>query len=338
MLPASALLLGGLLLAQEPPDTVPLFASAEPLELTVVTDLEALRRDRSEDPEERPGAVVLADGDTIEAEFRPRGNFRRNPANCSFPPLRLDVKRKSAEGTVFHGQDKLKIVAPCRPDRENWEQYVLLEYGVYQAFRLLTDDAFRVRLARITYVDVNDARRPVTRWAFFIEDEDVLAARMGGTIPRIPEGGGVGASYFDPRPTTLVALFQYMVGNTDWSAEALHNVKIVQTAGSIRPVPYDFDFSGVVNTPYAVPNPMLGTRSVKERVYRGSCYDPSARAGLLELFRGKRAELEGVFSTVTGLEEKRARDVVSYLKGFFDAIETDERAERRLFRDCLPVR
>jgi len=318
-------------------DTVPLFASAEPLELTLVADLEAIRRDRAEDPEDRPGLMILADGDTVAVELRPRGDFRRDPANCSFPPLRLDVQRRSAEGTVFRGQDKLKMVVPCRPEQSAYEQYVLLEYGIYRAFEVLSYSALHTRLARMTFVDTGGGRPPFTAWGFLIEEDGVMAARLGGALVDMPEGAGVRPQVLNPRQSTLVALFQYMVGNSDWSDFALHNVKLVQGVGLVVPVPYDFDIAGLVNARYALPDPLLGIRNVRERIYRGWCFDAVDRDALVASFIERRAEVEAAVTAVPGLDAEHARDAAAYLAGFFDDVATPDRAARRVFRDCRPI-
>lgn len=317
-------------------DTVPLFASDEPLALTFVADLDAIRDDRSEDPKDRP-AVMVVDGDTLEVELRPRGNFRRDPANCSFPPLRLDVKRRSAEGSLFQGMDKLKIVAPCRPEQSVYEQYVLQEYGIYRAYQVLTGASFRVRLARMTFVDTGGGRDPFTAWGFLIEEDEELAARLGGTLVDIPEGAGVRAAFLNPRQATLVAVFQYLMGNSDWSDQALHNVKLVEGVGLVMPVPYDFDFSGIINARYAVPDPLLGIHDVTERIYRGWCFENVDREALLRNFKDARPAMEAAFAAVPGLDEGRLRSTLGYLGRSFEAIDNLDRANRRLFRDCRPV-
>lgn len=324
-------------LAPQQADTTPLFASAEPLELTFVADLEAIRRDRADEPEDRPGIMILADGDTVEVELRPRGDFRRDPANCSFPPLRLDVQRRSAEGSVFQGQDKLKMVVPCRPEQSAYEQYVLLEYGIYRAFELLSDAAFHTRLARMTFVDTGGGREPFTAWGFLIEEDEAMAARLGGTLVDMPEGAGVRPRVLNPRQSTLVALFQYMVGNSDWSDQALHNVKLVQGLGLVVPVPYDFDVAGLVNARYAVPDPLLGIRNVRERIYRGWCFDAVDRGALVAAFVERRAEAVAAVTGVPGLDPAQAREAAAYLAGFFDDVATPDRAARRVFRDCRPI-
>ena len=90
--------------------------------------------------------------------------------------MRVDVSRTCVGGTVFDGQNGIKLVSHCR-DRDDDEQDVLKEY---RTFNLLTDESFRVRLARITYVDGEDDDDPVVRYAFFIEEAEAMAERLGG--------------------------------------------------------------------------------------------------------------------------------------------------------------
>ena len=65
-------------------------------------------------------------------------------------------------------------------------------------------------------------------------------------------------------------LFQYSIGNTDRSIPGRHNIQMVKSKDSTisKPfvIPYDFDYAGIVNTSYAVPDKNLGIESVTERV------------------------------------------------------------------------
>jgi len=315
-------------------DSVPLFASDEPLEITLVADFRAIRGDLSEDPEDRPGLLLLPGGDTLEVELRPRGEFRRDPAYCSFPPLRLDVGRKRAEGTPFAGQDKLKVVVPCRLNRSGYEALVLREYLVYRAYRTLTDVSFRVRLARITFQDEAGRDEPVTRYAFFIEDGAALAARVGGQLLDVPEGKVVRVQGLDPTGSTRVALFQYMIGNTDWHDAQIHNVASVLVAGRVVPVPYDFDFAGAVDAPYAGPNPDLPVKDVWDRFYRGWCWPGLDTGPLVARFQEARPAIEELYRSFEPLDQDSRDDVLTYYAAFFEDVSTPERAQRHVFRNC----
>ena len=315
-------------------ETSPLFASDDPLELTLVADFRAIRADLSEDPEDRPALLVLPEGDTLNVGLRPRGEFRRDPATCSFPPLRLNVGVEGTEGTPFAGQDKLKVVVPCRLNREGYETLVLREYLVYRAYQAITDMSFRVRLARITFQDATGRDEPATRWAFFLEDAAALASRVGAELLDVPEGKVVRADVLDPAGATRVALFQYMIGNTDWHDAQIHNVVSLVVGRSVVSVPYDFDFSGAVDAPYAGPNPDLPVKDVKERFYRGWCW-PGLDAGLLVAhFQEVRPAIEELYRSFEFLDPRTRDEILAYYAGFYEDVSTPERAQRNVFRNC----
>lgn len=332
-LPVSALLVA-LLMPRAQPDTLPLFTSHEPLELALVAGFGAIRRDQSDDPEDRPALVILADGDTVNAELRPRGDFRRDPRYCSFPPLRLDAKAGSARGSVFEGQDKLKLVVPCRPERPGYGELVLREYLLYRVWQLVSDVAYRVRLARVTFADADDADDAFTQWAFFIESDEELAARMGGQVVDVPEGKGVPPAYLDAEVSTRLAVFEYMIGNTDWEDAGVHNMTILVVGNRVVPVPYDFDLAGAVDAPYAAPAAELPIRSVRQRFYRGWCRPGLDPGPVLEVFRQARPAIEALYRDFPHLSGRTRDETLAYFDQFFDNIGTADLAERRLFRDC----
>jgi hypothetical protein len=325
--------------AQELP---PLFAADDPIEVTLVADFLQLERDRGEDPEERPALVVVRDGTgapgTFDAQLRTRGNFRRARANCLFPPLRLNLPRSAVEGSVFDGQDKLKIVGNCRPGRDSYSVLVLREYLAYRILRLVTDRAFAVRLARITYEDTSGELESWTDWGFFIEDDDALAERLGGAAFELEDDQNLPAAVFDAVSATRLAVFQYLIGNTDWSEVKGHNVQIVESPVGAVAVPYDFDFSGLVDAPYASPDPEIGIRSVRERRYQGWCRQPGIAEAIVAEFRAAREETMALIDGFEPLDEGERRALRDYLTPFYDAIETDDAARASFLRLCMRLR
>lgn len=317
------------------PPAIPLFASDEVIELRLIADLEALASDRAEENPERPARIVVADvGEAIQVDIRTRGNFRLRRSTCSFPPLRLDFPRKDVVGTVFEGQDKLKLVTHCR-DNNDYEQQVIREFLAYRIYNLLTDSSFRVRLAHITYVDELAREDPIRRFGFLIEDEDALALRLGGEVISTP--------LFDPRDydaqaALLVSLFQFMIGNTDWSIVEFHNAILLRLAeGRHVPVAYDFDFSGFVDAKYAIVNPTLGIESVKDRLYRGFCGEALPYQEVYSRIAGLGPEiLERVRST-EALSGGTRRSVTRYLEDFFAILGSESRRAREIERGCRSV-
>jgi hypothetical protein len=315
----------------------PLWTSHEPLAVTLTADFAALDGVRSESPD-RPAIVsVVGPGGTpvaIGADVRTRGAFRLDPSNCFFPPLRIDVDAGDARGTVLEGLDDLKLVSSCRPGRSPYDDVVPLEYLAYRVYAALTDLSFSVRPLQLTFVDVNGARARETRLGFVIEDDDALAERHGASVFELEGNQNLPARAFEPVAATTAAVFEYMIGNTDWSEVAGHNVTILERGGTALVVPYDFDFSGLVDAPYATPDPVLGLRTVRDRRYRGHCVDPAVTAGVLARFRAAQEGIVALFVASNLLDDGTRQRAVRYLQEFFDDIGTDERAERRFLRDC----
>ncbi len=321
---------------------LPLFASDEPLPLTLTADLPALERDRRSSPD-RPAVLTLpalgaaresARRLDVPAEVRTRGAFRLDPVNCSFPPLRIDVDGSDADNTALEGQDDLKLVSSCRPGRDSYDELVRLEYLVYRTYELVATIALGTRWVELTLVDETGVEEVRRRGGFLIEDDEALAERLGGEVFELEEDRNLPSTALEPSSALTNAIFQYMVGNPDWSDVAGHNVELVERGGAAVVVPYDFDFTGLVDAPYAVPPEALRLSSVRERVYRGWCAHPLVTASVLARFRDAEQGVRALWADARGLSDDTRRRTISYLEEFFDDIETDERAERRFLRDC----
>ncbi len=361
MVPLSLAVLGLVLLApahtraQDPkpptPEEVaaaekaPLFSSHETVQLTLEADFRAIRReDRAQDSQERPAVLRWQDASgseaSLEIQLRTRGNFRLAKRNCDWPPLRINIKKSDTAGTLFENQDKLKLVGICKAGQSYWEQYVLLEYLAYRTFSLFTPLGFRVRLARVTYVDTGGEESPFTRYGFLIEDDAHMAARNGGWKVDWVAGRQLSPRETDPEHSVLTDVFQYFIGNTDWSALQMHNMELVQfEARKLSPVPYDFDFSGIVDARYAVPDSALPIRTVRQRHFRGFCpaefnRDPTLYESIYQRFRDKREEIYALWLEQEGLEQETIKDTREYLDEFYDILSDPRRIESRMMKDC----
>src|SRR3989441_3861129 len=310
-----------------------LFLEHEPVTLTLETDLHALRGDRGKERKEHPGTLRYGTGSdtgSIAVKLRTRGIFRLK--TCGFPPIRLDLPFHKVEGTPFAGQDRLKLVTHCQRDRLS-ERNLLREYALYRVFNAVTDTSFRVRLAHMTYVD--SARHDtVTRYGFLIESDTALAQRIGADQVH---SDNVYDPMTDPAYVTLVAVFQYLIGNNDWSIWKRHNIAIFQAVPQPRPlfgVPYDFDFSGAVNAPYATPPEQLKIQSVRQRVYRGFCQPDSLLAGVLARFRAAKDSMYAAVRAVPDLPERDVRNVLDSFEDFYKVIDNPGAVNRELVRPC----
>lgn len=291
-----------------------LFKNDEPLEVTLTTSLRALLRDRDSTKRVLHGADLAYKDSTgalvkISAGLRTRGHFRRLDRNCDFPPIKLEITKEAARKTLFDGNRTLKIATNCRPRNAEYEQYILKEYVLFRMYQTLTPWSYRTRLAHITYNDSTGKTKPVESWAFFVEDDGDLAQRR-----RVKKFDTKGA-YFDdlePEKTGYMNLFEYMIGNTDWSVGGLHNVTLLRDSlAVIHPVPFDFDWSGAVDARYAFPDKSLNISDVKDRTWRGDCRSAEAMAPVIRRFLARRAAMDsiplGVGAMTPAMKEKMRR-------------------------------
>ncbi len=294
-----------------------LFTVDQPLQVTLRADWGSVFRNRDPDKEVKvPGSLLAANGartDTIPVSFHTRGNFRLRRSTCEVPPVMVVFDQGGKAGTQFAGQRELKLVTHCR-NSENSEQDNMVEYLTYEMYNLITDRSFRVRQVVATWEDTVRAERSV-KPAFFLEDDRMVASRLGGKLDKAP----IGFAESDPITTTDMSLFLLLIGNTDWSQPAQHNVKLVRadSAQSFYPVPYDFDWAGVIDAPYAKPDARLGLRSVRDRQYRGPCVPEATFQSSLGKLLGKRDSILGLVERFEGLGENRKKKVINYLSGFF---------------------
>ena len=311
------------------------FAEATPIAVTIVANLGRLRGDKEDDAPWRSATLRWDEGDGRQAELparlRTRGLWRLR--NCHFPPLRLDLPRGAARETRFAGLDRPKIVTHCRDD-DRGDEYLLRELQLYRIHRLLTPLSHRARLLRVTWVDSASGRPATTRWAILLEEPEALARRLGG---HIVDSQGATADDLDPATTTIAGLFQYLAGNSDWSVSALHNMELVATANArLHPVPYDFDFSGMVEAFYATPPPQLPIRSVRERIFRGYCVPDEEFARAFALFQERRPAIEALYADEIGrlLDRRSTARALEYLDEFYRTIGDPRRARREIVEAC----
>jgi hypothetical protein len=316
-------------------ENLPLFASDTPLEITLIADFGKVQRDR--DPESTttyPATLTVARADGGDTSFpvriRTRGHMRRKPTSCTFAPLRIEFESNPI-GTPFEGQKNLKLGTHCR-DTGEYPEYVAREYPVYRMFNILTPQSFRARLAEAHYVDAKD-RKPVrARTALFLEDDDDVARRLEA---RTVESRGLSFSQTDDVNTTLMMVFEYMIGNTDISITSLHNVIVARVRnGTSYLVPYDFDYSGVVNAQYAVPASTLRLSSVRERLYRGPCHTAEELEPVLQRLRAARTELLGVYDSTRFLKPGYVAEAKKYLEQFFRTIDNPASVKKAFIDGC----
>jgi len=312
----------------------PLFEEGDILKLTIQTDLKVLLKDRGEDPEYHAIQMQYEEGEKVvklAGKAKVRGHFRKK--NCKFPPIRIKADSAAAVGTLFEGLGKLKLVTHCNSKKAQFEQLILQEYLVYRAYNQLTDHSFRVRLLRITYEDSRGKYEPLTRYGFFIEPTKHLGERLGGKIQDIKS---IHPKLTAGNSADLLAVFEYMVGNTDWSVPNLHNVEMLTSLKGEAPIPipYDFDWCGLVNAPYAFPNPQFGTDNVQDRVYRGFCTSKEEFEMIFGIFIDKKEAIYAEITQLEGLTTKTREACLKYLNQFYEILDNPKEIERAFYDAC----
>ncbi|HUR32640.1 MAG TPA: hypothetical protein VM032_02525 [Vicinamibacterales bacterium] len=312
-----------------------LFSSDETLPVTLIADFKAVNRDRNpESTKVFPATLVVparnGGEDRIAVNIRTRGHSRRMSATCTFAPLRIEFPNKT-DGTVFEGHKSLKLGTHCR-DVDSYEQYVYREYLVYKIFNRVTARSFRARLTQATYIDSSTNKSLTTRSGLFLEDDDDVARRLGGETSELQN---LMFAHVDVESMTLLALFEYMIGNTDMSLAKLHNIITVRAGtGVVYPVPYDFDYSGVVNARYAIPAKALNLPTVRERLYRGPCLTQEDLTPFLTRLKGMREGILSLYDSVPELDQGYRKDAKNYLDEFFKIIDKPGDAKRAFIDGC----
>ena len=298
-------------------DTSVLLSSHDLLEFTIEFDWRTVTRDIDTlEAQEHPAVLVYTDEAGVERRFdikvRTRGHFRRNRRNCNFPPLWLNFPKAQMTGTVFQNQNRIKLYSHCQNGRDYYEQYVIQEYLANRLLNTVTDMSLRVRLARVTYVDTEGNEDTLTKFAFLSEHKSELEDR---TNMEEMEVMGMSGREIDPHTMGIVSMFEYVIGNADWSVPTLHNIILFEGQDFEHyAVPYDFDCTGIVNPRYArrcagmiCTDDMLQRDipcrwRVRERLYRGFCgtgSDDEQLAQLqpfIDIFTEKKDEIYALYT------------------------------------------
>jgi hypothetical protein len=314
-------------------------------ELAVVIEFPVRRLIREKQAREEFPATLHyqgADGRKLSLPLKVRARGHTRLALCDFPPLRLEFDPAHTDGTPFAGERRLKLVTSCKADRR-YRDYVRLEKRIYDAYALLTPASFRTRALAATYVDPTERMTPVAGPAFLLEDVDDVAKRVGMREARTT---AVRPSEVDPAATNLLELFQFMIGNTDWSVhlptdgeqECCHNGRVIgprDGTGKLAIIPFDFDNAGIIDAEYAAVNPVVGVRRVRQRIYRGLCSRNAEVPGSIERFQQLRPQFEALFQG-GGLGEWASRRALSYIEGFYEIVGDPAAVKEKIYGDCRP--
>ena len=311
-----------------------MFTSDDILELSLHFDVTHYKKKKPKD--EYLDAILtyhISKTDSINKKIRikSRGEFRNG--YCDFPPLYLNFKKTEFNKDDLSKLEKMKLVTHCQTGNED---YVFREYLIYKLYNVLTDTSFRVRLVKIDYINTFKRSKPVRSFAFFIEPLDFLAERINAVPVDLLT---LSQKNIIPEMMDRTAIFNYMIGNTDWSVPNQHNCKVLVEMKTNRSelgmiVPYDFDYSGFVDASYAIPAEGLGIESVRERIYTGTCRSEEIYLNAVKEFASKKESFYRVIREFPYLDDRSKKDMTRYLDEFYSLFDKRNSIVYNLLHDC----
>ncbi|MFK7810692.1 MAG: hypothetical protein AB8F74_22985 [Saprospiraceae bacterium] len=298
-------------------------------EIRLTADFSTLRRNRYKEDYYTGQLQFLDNDDSIqnyEVALRTRGKSRKKV--CYYPALKLKLSKKELKQNGLSNDNKYKMVCQCKAGKSH-QQSLLREYIAYKIYNLISPNSFRVHLLKLNYKDTS-TRKEEKRYAFFLESAKGLEERLDG---KIIDREKLELSKISRKESIQLSIFQYMIANTDWNIIALHNVKLLlDQNNSIIPIPYDYDYSGLADTPYATPNPDYQMESVRDRYFLSDGYTKTEINKALVNFHEQKEEVEELVSSFNLLSKKSKRHTLRFLKDFYKTIEKPKRVTRELVK------
>ncbi|GMQ28748.1 hypothetical protein [Algoriphagus confluentis] len=312
-----------------------LFQEEKPLELELTTQFKSLKGSESDTvyfPTFLKYKNEFGITDSVPVDLRARGNSRRK--QCYFMPLWLKIPKGVSKNTPFQGNRSLKLVLPCQ-EGPDYGELITKEFLVYQLYQIVSPIHFRTRRVNLTLTDQqNKKKRTYALVAFVIEDVDEVAKKHDA---KKINSGIIFPHLINDTLAMKQDFFSYMIGNTDWSNTTQHNVRMLDLKQEEKhvPVPYDFDYAGFVNAPYALPYDYLPIKSVTERLYRGVCRNPELTQWVKNDFLAKE---DRFFLTLekfkTDLSEQEFQKAKAYLLEFFEILKNEEAFQSQMIGTC----
>ncbi len=297
-----------------------LMSQPDELAITLIFNVQEIIDDRKSE-KKHPAVLTFLDKNGVLQNWKinvnARGVFRRY--NCpEMPPIKLNFKKSDLKERGLSKFDDYKIVTHCMEDYESAKAVVLKEYLAYKFYNSITKNSFRVQLLKINYVD---AKTGIIRqhYGFIIEDFALLRDRVGAEKCKNPLG--ISEEDINREEYKKLALFQYMIGNSDWSLKQVRNVKIMLLDGKYVVIPYDFDFAGLVLAPYARVNSDYGLSSLRERVYLGFEDDLEDMEVVKKRFKKRKGRFRRYTKYLSPLHKVHKKSVLTYLKSFYNNLD-----------------
>jgi hypothetical protein len=295
-----------------------LFSAEEPLHITLRFDVKTFKKTKSQDVYlDAEMTQVLGDNSLVSKSIQVKAGGTMRRTFCHMPPIWLNMGQAGIEADSHQENLRMNMVLPCK-DADPYEPYVLKEYMAYKIYNLITPLSYRVRLVKLTIIDTGKGDEVTEEWAFIQEPDGLLTHRLDA---KLIQSENLSMNVMNPEQMSSLSMFQYMIGNADYSVTGRYNLAILSLnspgPSGFLPIPYDFDYSGLVNTLYAVPSESLGTTSVQERYYLGLCHEKEVHEKAIMELEESGEKIMKFVKDFKYLDNPEKLEMIEYLNSYF---------------------
>ena len=286
----------------------------EGVKLTIETDFTSLIANRKT-TDYQAAMITTDDGKAFEAQVKPRGKYRRKI--CEVPPIKIKFSKKMLLAAGFDTLNEIKLVVPCFDDVRG-EKLIVKEYIAYRMFERLTAASVRARIIKVTLKDNHVEATKRQMLCLLVEDEEETCARLRGNELEVY---GIEPDSLLMNQAALVAVFQYMIGNTDWDISMMRNIRLIQSreTGKVLLLPYDFDFSGFVSAPYASPSSDSGLLTVRDRFLMADGIDEESLKRAVQIIRSAKKDLLDLCKNKY-ISKESSNEMIFFLESYYQRI------------------
>ncbi|MCG8411669.1 MAG: hypothetical protein MI739_10335 [Bacteroidales bacterium] len=318
--------------AQIQPDTIlfipDFFDKQQALELQLMFDFKKFQKQKSKSEYLPAKLSYYLNNNRVEKNIRIKARGDSRLRVCFIPPMWINIKNSEINNDYIANSKKIKLVTICKKDKLH-EHYLMREYLAYKLYNIITDISFRVRLVDLTIVDTGRKNSTHNEKAFILEPEMFVAQRNNALPIKFNH---FSSQHIDSLAADIMYLFQYMIGNTDLAVRKRHNLKLIKhtdlSKPMLLPVPYDFDFSGLVNTYYAAPAEPIDIKEVTQRYYVGPFRSDQQHKKVIQIFLDKKNKILSYIDTCRFLDKRSRKWTSYYIKDFYKEIENKKFLKR----------
>lgn len=241
---------------------------------------------------------------------------------CKMPPVKLNVKKKELQAQGFSkGLDKSKIVFQCNTSK-NMAQSIKMEKLLYDLYSVVSPYGRRSKMIKVNI----DGEKKIFD-AFLLEDDDDFEVRTG---TQVLKNKTIATTALNREEYVKMCMFQFMISNADWSARKGHNTDLYRRVedNSLIVVPYDFDYSGIINNPYAVAPENLPISKVTERYFMDKSISMLDMERCIEHFLEKESTMFEKIEDASYLSDNSKKRLTKFIGDFYKIIRNEKKVKK----------